>query len=169
MSTIEIFGKTYGLTQQISDKDQVQLTDKEVKIERHWRTSKILLSDFLSDLLHEKLIEISKGIELEGKIGIFGKLDFEIKEKIDNKKQRIAKLKGNKIIIKLNAVTLPEDALKYIIAHELAHTTSKQHTPKFWKTIELIHPNYAEGMEILNTHIENVLNENGGHLKPKTN
>jgi predicted metal-dependent hydrolase len=152
MSTLEIFGKTYALTDQISDKDQVTLTRDEVKIERHWKPSKTLLNDFLSNLLHERLIELSEGIELEGKIGIFGKLEFEIKEKIDNKKDRIAKLKGNKILVKLNTVALPEDVLKYIIAHELAHTASKQHTPKFWKTVEVIYPNYSEAKEHLKEH-----------------
>lgn len=52
-------------------------------------------------------------------------MDFEIVNKIDNKKQRIAKLKGNKILISLNAIALPKDALKYIIAHEIAHTYKK--------------------------------------------
>jgi len=52
-------------------------------------------------------------------------------EKIDGKKQRIAKLKGNKILVKLNAATLPESALKYIIVHEIAHIFTKRHCKKF--------------------------------------
>jgi predicted metal-dependent hydrolase len=149
MSTVEIFGETYVLTDKISDKDQVQLTEKEVKIERHWKTSKKLLNEFLSDQLHEKLSEISKGIELEGKIGPLGELNFEIKEKIDSKKNRIAKLKGNTILVKLSAVALPETALKYIIIHELAHTTLKRHSGKFWKTVETLYPDYITAQNLL--------------------
>lgn len=157
MNTVDILGKTYMLTDKISDKDQITLTEKEVKIERHWKNSKTLLNEFLSDLLHEKLFDISKGMKLEGKIGIYGNLDFEIKEKVDNKKHRIAKLKGNKIIVKLEAVRLPTSVLKYIVAHELAHTISKQHTPKFWKAVELIYPNYSEAKEHLDENTRQLL------------
>ncbi|MEM2174670.1 MAG: M48 family metallopeptidase, partial [Candidatus Micrarchaeia archaeon] len=69
--------------------------------------------------------------------------------KIDNKKQRIAKLKGNKILIKLNAIALPKSALKYIIAHEIAHMFTKRHTKRFWKTVELMCPNFKKNQRLL--------------------
>ena len=89
------------------------------------------------DFLYSQLVEIYDQIKGDGKIEIFGDLDFEIVEKIDNKKQRIAKLKGNKILVKLNAVALPKSALEYMIVHEIAHTFTKRHTKKFWKIIDL--------------------------------
>jgi len=70
-------------------------------------------------------------------------------KKIDSKKNRIAKLKGNTILLKLSAVALPETALKYIIIHELAHTTIKKHTGKFWKTVENLYPDYIRAQGIL--------------------
>jgi predicted metal-dependent hydrolase len=102
-----------------------------------------------SDLLYSRLLNIYEQIKREGKIEVFGDLDFEIVEKIDNKKERIAKLKGNKILIKLNAVALPKSALRYVIAHEIAHTIAKRHTKKFWKTVELICPDFKEAQELL--------------------
>lgn len=56
--------------------------------------------------LYSELIKIYEQIRKEGKFEIFGDLDFEVVDKIDNKKQRIAKQKGNKILVKLNAVIL---------------------------------------------------------------
>jgi hypothetical protein len=74
---------------------------------------------------------------------------FQNRGKIDNKKQRIAKLQGITITLKLNAVALPEEALKYIIAHEIAHTYIKRHTQKFWQIVEAICPNYKYAKENL--------------------
>jgi predicted metal-dependent hydrolase len=157
MDTIEIFGNPFTLVNQISDKDEVTLGDDKVVIQRHWKKSKTLLTEFLSDLLHEKILELSKQIEVEGKVGLLGELDFEIRQKIDSKKNRIAKLKGNTILVKLNAVALPETALKYIIIHELAHTTLKRHSEKFWKTVETLYPEYIKAQGLLQQY-ENKLN-----------
>lgn len=142
MKELTIFGKKYTLKEQKSNRDHVELRGNEVLIYKNKKTTGVLLKDFLSEQLHQKLLEISKSIHAEEMISIFGNLDFEITENIDNKKQRLAKLKGNKILIKLNTIAFPENVLKYVIAHELAHIPSKRHTEKFWKTVKLIDPNY---------------------------
>jgi predicted metal-dependent hydrolase len=152
MKEITIFGKQYTVTEQKSNKDHIKLQGNQLLVHKNKKTTKTLLKDFLSQLLYEKLHDISKSINKEGKISIFGNLDFEITENIDNKKQRIAKLKGNKILVKLNAVTLPENALKYMVTHELAHIATKQHTKKFWKTVKLIYPNYEAAKKLLTEH-----------------
>jgi len=152
MKEITIFGKQYTLAEHKSNKDLIELQGNQVLIHRNKKTSRALLKDFLSQLLYEKLHDISKNINKEGKIGIFGNLDFEITENIDNKKQRIAKLKGNKIIVKLNASAFPQDVLRYIVAHELAHLATKRHTEKFWNTVKLIDPNYKRAQTILTEH-----------------
>lgn len=128
MKTLQIFNKTYTVREQTSDRDYVELQGNDLVVHSRKKLSRTQLKELLSQLLYEKLVEISKGIELEGKVGVFGKLDFEIKENIDKKKHRIAKLKGNKILVKLGAVTLPESLLKYVIAHEIAHSLKTSHT-----------------------------------------
>lgn len=122
-------------------------------VTKHKKTTKTLLREFLAQLLYDKLLEIYDSIKAEGKVELFGDFDFEITENIDNKKTRIAKLKGNKVIIKLNAVALPESVLKYIVAHEIGHATSKRHASKFWKTVELIYPNYRKAQQLLNSSL----------------
>ena len=112
-------------------------------------TEQELTKEHLGDLLYSQLLEIYNQIKKEGKIEIFGDLEFEIVEQIDNKKQRIAKLNRNKILVKLNTITLPKSALKYIITHEIAHTFTKRHTKQFWKIVETIYPNYEKGLKLL--------------------
>ena len=157
MDTIEIFGKTYALVNQISHKDKVELADDKVVVQRPWKRTRPLLTEFLSELLYQKLVELYKQIETERNISLFGELDFEIRKKIDNKNNRIAKLKGNTVLIKLNAAALPETALKYIIIHELAHITLKRHSAKFWKAVENLYPDYIKAQGLLQEY-ENKLN-----------
>ena len=113
---------------------------------------KNLDKEHLESLLHYKLCQIYDQIKKERKIEILGNLDFEIVENIDNKKQRIAKLTGSKIQVKINTITLPKDALKYIVAHEIAHTFTRKHTKRFWKIVETIYPNCEKGKKLLVKH-----------------
>lgn len=154
MKKLTIFGKEYALIERKSNKDHIELKDNEIIASISKKTSKALLKNLLAQLLYDKLQEIFKSIEAEEKIGLFGNLNYEITENIDNKKQRIAKLKGNTILVKLNAVTLPESVLKYIMAHEIAHITSKSHTRRFWKTVKLIYPDYKKAHELLAQYVE---------------
>jgi len=105
--------------------------------------------DYSTELLYSELFRIYDQIRKERRIEVFGNLDFEVVEAIDNKKHRIAKLKGNKILVQLNAVRLPKSALKYIIAHEIAHTLTKRHSRRFWKIVEAIYPKFEIGQNLL--------------------
>jgi len=105
--------------------------------------------DRSADLLYSELFRIYDQIRKERRIEVFGNLDFEVVVTIDNKKHRIAKLKGNKILVQLNAVRLPKSALRYIIAHEIAHTLTKRHTRRFWKVVETIYPKFEIGQSLL--------------------
>lgn len=102
-----------------------------------------------AESLYSRLSKIYDEMMDEETVEIFGNLDFDIVDKIDGKKERIAKLKANRILIKVNASKLPKSALKYIIAHEVAHTMSKGHTKKYWKLVENIYPNFQKGKKLL--------------------
>ena len=149
MKQLTIFGQQHLLQEQKSDQDHIELRSNTIIVRKHKKTTKTLLREFLSQLLYDKLMETYDNIKAEGKVELFGDFDFEITESVDDKKTRIAKLKGNKVIIKLNTVALPESALKYIVAHEIGHTTSKRHTSKFWRTVKLIYPDYKKAQQLL--------------------
>ena len=120
---VTIFGKDYPIVEERTD--TVQFNEKRVSIPSNRRPPELLLKEFLADLLFNKLEEIHEEIKQEGKIDLLGNLDFEIVKRIDNKKGRIAKLKGNRIILQLDAIALPENILRYIVAHEIAHVENK--------------------------------------------
>jgi len=44
---------------------------------------------------------------------------------------------------------LPLSVLDYVIVHELAHLEDKSHSPKFWRTIEKVMPDYDEAKKWL--------------------
>ena len=147
MEVVTILGKDYPIAEEKTE--TVQLSEERISIPSNSRLSESLLEEFLADVLFSKLEEIHQEIRNEGKINLLGNLDFEIVKRIDNKKERIAKLKGNKIILRLDAVALPENILRYIVAHEIAHIETKRHTKRFWKTVELICADFKEAQQQL--------------------
>lgn len=149
MKEVMVFGRKYRVVEEEADSDSVTFSDSNIIVKFHKKPAKLLLKDFLTDILYSELFKIYDQIKDKGKVEIFGNLDFEIVEKIDRRKDRIAKLKGNKILIKLNAVALPKEVLKYIVVHEIAHVFTKKHSSKFWKIVETIYPDFKKSQEIL--------------------
>lgn len=149
MNELVIFGEAVTSIERRADNDSVELKNRKMFITSQKRPAGSLLREFLADLLYSELVRIYEQIKGEGKVEVLGDLDFEIVDKIDNKKERVAKLKGNRVLAKLNAVALPKSALKYVIAHEMAHGFTKRHTKRFWKAVELMCSDFEESRELL--------------------
>ena len=149
-----IFGKRFSIIERRSDSDSVEIKGRVIVVNRKKRTAKSLLKEFLAEKLYSRLVEMYEEMMKCGKVEILGDLDFEVVGSIDNKRRRIAKLKGSKILVRLNAVALPEPALKYIVAHEVAHIFNKRHTKRFWRMIERIYPEYEVGLKLLREYQE---------------
>jgi len=152
MNELIIFGKTYKPFGKRRDKIQKELNIilKETKTGK----SDAVIQEFLSNLLYEELTKIYDEIRNDSKVDVFGDLDFEIVKTIDKKRKRIAKIKWKKIVVKLNAVCLPRKALKYIVAHEIAHLIKKKHGKYFAMVLESIYPHFAKGQKILKDYEE---------------
>lgn len=150
MATVTVFGKRFTIVEEKSDRDQVRLKGSRIYVTAATRSPRLLLKDFLEDLLYNQLQNIYD--RMVRKVEVLGNLDFEIVDNIDRNKRRIAKIRGNKILVKLNAVALPKTALRYVVAHEIAHIHSKRHTGRFWKTVELICPDFKKGQMLLEKH-----------------
>lgn len=148
MKKLTLFGRQVEVQKIKYGRSEVKFKDGKIIMKGSGNTSS-LLRDFLSELLYSELFRIYEAIRNSGKVALFGDLDFEVVEKIDGKKERIAKIKGNKILVKLDAIALPKEALKYILAHEMAHIVIKRHTNKFWRIIETIYPDYKIGQKLL--------------------
>lgn len=148
MERVNIFGESFSVSQKESKQNQVKVVDNKIVVESGGKSVESLLNEFLSELLYSKAFEIFDDTRSKDEVDIFGDVEFEILKKIDNKKKRMAKIKGNKIMLKLNAVALPKEALKYIIVHELAHVLTKTHTRRFWKTVEAMYPDFEKGKKL---------------------
>jgi predicted metal-dependent hydrolase len=147
VASVTIFGKRFNVVEERSDRDQVRLEGSRVYVATATRPPSSLLKEFLEGLLYSKLLRIYD--RMGRKVEVFGNLDFEVLERIDRNKRRVAKIRGNRVLVKLNAVALPEIALRYVVAHEVAHVLTKRHTRRFWKTVELICPDFKRGQGLL--------------------
>jgi len=146
MSRIMLFGKAVEVVEKKSAGELIEFKDGKI-IMPSVAADPRSLKEFLADQLYTELCSVYDEIKKSAKVELFGNTDFVIMEKIDGRRDRVAKLKGSKILVKLAAVTLPKEALKYVLAHELAHVSAKRHTPKFWKVVQTIYPGYKVGEE----------------------
>jgi predicted metal-dependent hydrolase len=147
MNALVIFGREYKPTKKSAGEDVIQKKLSKLTTSSKGENQARLIKEFLTDLLHSELSDIYDQVRDESKIDVFGNLDFEVADTIDKRRHRIAKIKENRIIVKLNAVSLPRSALKYIVAHEMAHLITKKHGKKFWKIVESIYPGFEEGQK----------------------
>ena len=158
MKTMKILGEDYEIIANDSGENRVEFIGGKISVHSDGTPLARLLKEALSDYLYAEVAGIYEEIKKESKVDLLGNLKFEIVEKIDKKKQRIAKIKENKIIVKINAISLPKKALKYIIVHEMAHFVTKKHSDKFWKIVGTIYPEYEEGKDLFNKY-ENLLSQ----------
>ena len=152
MKTLKILGEEYEVIPENSGEDKVDFKEQKIHVHSSNVSSSKLIKEALSDYLYTELIGIYEQIKSENNLEILGDVKFEVKEKIDDKRNRVAKLKHNKIAVKLNAISLPEAALKFIMAHEMAHLITKKHNNRFWNVVKTIYPEFEIGQELLKKH-----------------
>jgi predicted metal-dependent hydrolase len=58
----------------------------------------------------------------------------------------------NTISINWRLILLPEECLEYVIIHELAHITEKNHSKNFWNIVETYCPDYKTTRKTLQSH-----------------
>jgi predicted metal-dependent hydrolase len=58
----------------------------------------------------------------------------------------------NTVSINWRLILLPKDCLEYVIIHELAHITEKNHSKNFWNIVEKHYPNYKQTRKTLQSH-----------------
>lgn len=151
IDALSMFGTEYGVEFEKGEELVRQEGGRIIVQAPTKQKANALLNEFLDDRLAAKLHSFLEEILAKGSVSITAPLDFVIVGTIDGKRKRIAKLKGNTIYIRRDAIELPEEALRYIVAHELAHLFVKQHTPKFWEIVSLLYPSFPKGKDLTNT------------------
>ena len=70
--------------------------------------------------------------------------------KINSAKSRWGSCSGWKSLnFSWRLIMADDDIIDYVVVHELAHLTEMNHSPRFWKIVEKVIPNYAELKERL--------------------
>jgi len=149
MKEIIIFGKKYKIFLKASEDYFVEVKGNKIFISAPEDALKSILKEYLSTLLRDKLYEIYREMCSGREVEIVGDLEFRIVDKIDHSELRVAKFQENVILVKLSAISLPISALKYIVAHEIAHIIVKKHTEKFWDIVRKIYPKFYIGRRVL--------------------
>ena len=57
---------------------------------------------------------------------------------------------GGRVNISTKSLLLPEDALDYIVVHELSHLIEMNHSPAFWDVVRRVMPNYQIHEDYIN-------------------
>jgi predicted metal-dependent hydrolase len=70
--------------------------------------------------------------------------------KITSAKTRFGSCSGkNNICFSYILMQYPEQAIDYVVLHELAHTRHHNHGPKFWALVEKYMPDYKQRRQML--------------------
>jgi predicted metal-dependent hydrolase len=102
-----------------------------------------------TETLHRRLVSVYEEMKRNERFELSRDLDFRVTKRIDGKRERVAKLKGNRVFVTVDAVSLPRSALKYVVAHEVAHKFTKRHSERFWQVVENLYPSYEKGRNAL--------------------
>lgn len=138
------FGRNYRLQ---------LVTEQEEPLSFHYGQFKLLGSEVINAPEHFKTFYKTK---LQKRLDERLKL-YQPKMKLNPANIRVMELQNrwgsctSKGTINLNwkCAMLPLSVLDYVIVHELAHLEDKNHSPKFWRTIEKVMPDYDEAKKWL--------------------
>ena len=109
------------------------------------------------DVLKKRIEKIINELTENNNVEIFGKIEIDILD-IDD----LALVKGNKIYFSYKVGKLSDNALRYVVAHELAHLKFKRHSEKFWEIVRNICPSYEKGLKELNQFLKQRLRDERG-------
>ena len=122
---------------------------------------------------NSELTQDSKEVRVAVKKGILLALKKEAVEYLPNRLSELAKKNGllynniaiknmksrwgsctgrNNINLTIHLMRLPDHLIDYILLHELAHTIVKNHSKKYWVTLENICPNSKQMDKELKSH-----------------
>lgn len=138
-----LFGKFYNIEINKSEDYKISLEDQKIRIRmpksikakdveyeylRKWIRNR--LQEILHDLLHSYTREMKTSIN---------------KIYIKNQKTRWASHSPNhNVNFNIKLAALPKKIIEYVVIHELAHNTHRNHGKKFWLTVKKFCPDYKE-------------------------
>jgi hypothetical protein len=141
------FGRMYGLRFGENVKDVIEIKDDLLIDSEYKNYVQAVLKVFYRYRAYEYLKE--RVIQLSRETGL-GYKDI----KITNGKYRLATCtQDNRLRFSYLLVMIPVEISDYIIYHELSHIKEKNHSPRFWKLVEVYVPDYRQKKKWLKENI----------------
>ncbi len=154
----DLIGKTHKLVIESSNRSSItsKIHDNTliVKIPNN-------LDPYSAEIQHKIKSKIEKVLKTESENLITTRLkDISYEQNINYRSINYKKLSRRwgscdskkNIILNLYLVQFPWNIIDYVIAHELAHTQELNHSPKFWKVVESIYPDYKTAKQAIKDH-----------------
>ncbi|MGM5483050.1 MAG: M48 family metallopeptidase [Nanobdellota archaeon] len=151
--TIRIFYKDKNSSSVKIENNTIKITlSSSLNEEEKQKHISVLLNRCLSKVFHEKIERLVR--ELNEKY--FGKQINNVNLKRLNSKWGSCSQNKN---INLNSAFLfaPEEVIKYVCIHELAHLIEQNHSKNFWTLVKKAIPNYKEKIKWLKENKEYLL------------
>ena len=120
-------------------------------VETHYEIQKRKFETYCKDLNEEELLKKAKEI-IPNKVSYYSAL-MDLKPsgvKITGAKTRFGSCsEKNSLCFSWRLMAYPEEAIDYVVVHELAHIKHHNHGKEFYKLIEKYMPDYKERIKIL--------------------
>ncbi len=145
-SSITILGKKYDIIYTNSLQGRIELKDNQLLVHAKSINLERRIKKFLSSMLLDKITTIAKEISL--KLGVSFK-KITVKD-ISSKWGSCSSLGNLSFALKLIFTT--EEALRYVVAHEVCHLVEMNHSKRFWALVGSVYPEWQSPALWLKQH-----------------
>ena len=133
---IPIFDKPYSLQHIAANHDNVQIQNNIIQI---YTQSAYATNTLMEFLRHKLLLEIEQLVTTLSKQH---KLNFNQIKLIANKRKWGSCSSKKVLSFNWRLIFAPKEVLYYVVVHEMCHLVEMNHSPRFWKLVENIYPDY---------------------------
>lgn len=149
-ATIPLLGKTYTLRVIPSSTQRVQLNGDELVVMGKVEYVYALVHQFMQAQLksfcetHSQMYARQLGVDIQSIT-------------IKNVKARWGSCSASgRLVFAWRLACVPEDIVRYVCAHEVAHLREMNHSAAFWNHVTTLYPHYAQARMWLRKHGKNV-------------
>ena len=144
------YGSTVTLKIELGEKPWAEIRDNSLCMTLPYDTSPALRTGYIKSIMKQffsySLLELSKPY--------FRKYSDMLNVEIPEVKTRLQETKwgtctSRSIILNLKLCMAPPDIIEYVVVHELCHLVHRDHSERYWNTLEGVLPDYKERREFL--------------------
>ncbi|MDP2194282.1 MAG: SprT family zinc-dependent metalloprotease [Alphaproteobacteria bacterium] len=148
---IPILGVGHRLSFERDPKKSIVFFEKYIRITAPTGKFASILEDGLKDLAYKILYQ--RSFMMAEKLGI--KINSVTVKELRTRWGSCSSKKNLNFSWRL--IFAPEHVVNYLCAHEVAHLVEMNHSPKFWKVVESLHPSYQFSKQWLKAHGKKIM------------